>query len=190
MTVYEEHNTAPLNADDLNIRRAFEADPQDGFRRLVERYSQPLYWHIRRMVVSHDDADDALQETFIRAWKNISSFRWESGLHSWLLKIATNESLRLINRRKLQPAALLESETRHAAASHVDFDNEVAVNFQRAIQTLPEKQRIVFLLRYYDEKEFGEIASIAEMSEDSARVNYSHAKKRIKEFMTENIIGS
>jgi len=161
--------------------------PKDGFRQLVATYERPLYWHIRRMVVSHDDAADVLQETFIRAWRNMDALKAASSLRCWLLKIATNESLRLLDLRKRHPQELLEGHDA-AVAAYIDYDNALAVALQRAIVSLPKAQSIVFTLRYYDELDYSEIAEIADMSVESARTNYVYAKKRIKEYIRTNVI--
>ena len=177
-----------MEIDDSKIREALQRDEQAGFRLLVMQFQQPLYWHIRRMVVSHDDANDVLQETFIRVYRSMKSFRWESSLKVWLFRIATNESLRLIKSRKITAMDILDSNNSGQAAAYVNYDSEMEINFQRAVQSLPEKQRVVFNLRYYDEMEYSDIEKVADIDAGSAKVDYFHAKRKIKEFMTKNMI--
>ena len=142
--------------DDSYISGLIKTEPATGFRLLVEKYSSKLYWHIRRMVVIHDDADDALQNTFISCWKNIGSFRNESSLYTWLYSIATNEALMIIRKRnRLSELSIDDLPALFSVANEGDtyFDGDEAETLlQNAILTLPEKQKAVFLLRYYDEK--------------------------------------
>jgi len=176
-----------MRYDDNNIYKVLDDDAKAGFRLIVEEYKQPLYWHLRRLLVSHDDTDDALQETFVRAWRKLSDFKRESSLRSWLFRIATNEALRVIEQKKRQPLEMLTQEHIGQQNSYIDYDDEMLTNFQCAIQQLPEKQRVVFNLRYYDEMDYDEIAEVAGMTENSAKVNFSIAKNKVKDFMTKNI---
>lgn len=132
---------------------------------IVDGYFQQLiYWHIRRLVVSHEDTEDILQEVFIRIFRYLNQFREESTLSTWIYRIATNECLRFLNSHREQ--AVSAEEVREElmeklmACDYVDYENEMGVKFQKAILTLPEKQRIVFNLRYYDELEYDEISRI------------------------------
>ena len=133
------------------------------FTRLVREYQEPLYWQIRRMVVVHDDADDVLQNTFIKAWSAIDSFRGESRLQTWLFRIAINESLNYLNKKK-QVLSLDQTDGSLAdmLASDSYFDgDEVQRQFQTAINTLPEKQRLVFNLKYFDEMKYDTVSRMA-----------------------------
>lgn len=177
-----------MNED--RIRETCLKDPERGFRLLVEKFQSPVYWHIRRMVVSHEDAEDVSQETFIRIFRHMEDFRNESSLQTWIYRIATNECLRLLNRRKEE---MVSSEEVHAdlmnklmASEYVDYDNAMEVKFQQAILRLPEKQRLVFNLRYYDELKYEEISRITDTKVDTLKANYHFAKEKIKEYMINN----
>jgi RNA polymerase sigma-70 factor (ECF subfamily) len=175
---------------DKEIIRLLETDVNRGFRLLVETYSKRLYWHIRRMVILHEDADDALQNTFINAWKNIGNFRNESALYTWLYTIATNESLTLINKRKRNSALSLDDIGSYLANSlegSTWFNgDEAQIKLQNAILQLPEKQRIVFNLRYFDEMPYEEMSKVLGTSEGALKASYHHAVKKIEEMLGMN----
>ena len=172
------------------IRETYMTDPESGFRMLVEKFQSPMYWHIRRMIVSHDDAEDVLQETFIKIFRHLDDFRAESSLSTWIYRIATNECIRFLNRRKEQAVSTEEVQeelmNKLMASEYVDYDNAMEVKFQQAILTLPEKQRLVFNLRYYDELKYEEISRITDTKVETLKANYYFAKEKIKEYMTNN----
>lgn len=172
------------------IRETYMTDPESGFRMLVEKFQSPMYWHIRRMVVSHEDAEDVLQETFIKIFRHLDDFRAESSLSTWVYRIATNECIRFLNRRKELLVSTEEVQedlmNRLMASEYVDYDNAMEVKFQQAILTLPEKQRLVFNLRYYDELKYEEISRITDTKVETLKANYYFAKEKIKEYMTNN----
>ncbi|MBR3858355.1 MAG: sigma-70 family RNA polymerase sigma factor [Bacteroidaceae bacterium] len=158
------------------------------FTRLVREYQEPLYWQIRRMVVVHDDADDVLQNTFIKAWSAIDSFRGESRLQTWLFRIAINESLNYLNKKK-QVLSLDQTDGSLAdmLASDSYFDgDEVQRQFQTAINTLPEKQRLVFNLKYFDEMKYEDMSSLLGTSIGALKASYHHAVKKISAFFDDN----
>lgn len=158
------------------------------FTRLVREYQEPLYWQIRRMVVVHDDADDVLQNTFIKAWSAIDSFRGESRLQTWLFRIAINESLNYLNKKK-QVLSLDQADGSLAdmLASDSYFDgDEVQRQFQTAINTLPEKQRLVFNLKYFDEMKYEDMSSLLGTSIGALKASYHHAVKKISAFFDDN----
>ena len=172
------------------IRETCQADPERGFRMLVEKYQRSISWHIRRMVVSHEDAEDVLQETFIRIFKYLNEFRADSSLSTWIYRIATNECYRFLDKKK---EILVSTEEIQAdlmnklmTSEYVDYDNEMEVKFQQAILTLPEKQRLVFNLRYYDELSYEEICQITDTKVDTLKANYHFAKEKIKKYMINN----
>jgi RNA polymerase sigma factor (sigma-70 family) len=172
---------------DKEIIELLRKDANRGFRLLVESYSKRLYWHIRRLVILHEDADDALQNTFINAWKKIGEFRNESALYTWLYTIATNESLTLINKRKRYSAVSID-EIGNYLANSVEgstwFDgDEAQIKLQNAILQLPEKQRIVFNLRYFDEMPYEEMSKVLNTSEGALKASYHHAVKKIEEIL-------
>jgi RNA polymerase sigma-70 factor (ECF subfamily) len=155
----------------------------------VERYSSKLYWHIRRIVILHEDADDALQNTFINAWRNIDNFRNESSIYTWLYAIATNESLAIINKRKKNAAVPIDDLGSYFANSQEGstwFDgDEAQIKLQNAILRLPEKQRIVFNLKYFNDMTYEEMSKILDTSVGALKASYHHAVKKI-----ENIISN
>ena len=170
------------------IRSLCESDMKRGFKLLMDSFQKPIYYYIRRLLVSHEDAQDALQETFIKVYRNWSQFRGQSALSTWIYKIATNESLRILENRKRSADLTVEGSSEGlmdqlAATEYVDYENEMVVKFQAAVLTLPEKQRLVFNLRYYDELEYEEIAKILDSNVSTLKVNYHYAKEKIKEYI-------
>ena len=175
-----------INED--KIRQVYASDPKKGFKMLMDKFQEPIYYYIRRLVVSHEDAEDVLQEVFIRVFRHIDQFREESSLSTWMYRIATNESLRLLNSRKDEGVVSAEDVREELmgklkASDYIDYENELAVKFQEAILSLPEKQRLVFNLRYYDELEYEEIARVLDSKVDTLKVNYHYAKEKIKEYI-------
>ena len=171
------------------IREACASNRERGFKMLMDSFQVPIYNYIRRLVVSHEDAEDVLQEVFIRVFRHIDQFREESSLSTWIYRIATNESLRLLNGRKDEGVVSAEDVQEELmgklkASDYIDYENELAVKFQEAILSLPEKQRLVFNLRYYDELEYEEIARVLDSKVDTLKVNYHYAKEKIKEIAT------
>jgi RNA polymerase sigma-70 factor (ECF subfamily) len=169
---------------EYNISDLLKTDLNKGFRLVVEKYSSKLYWHIRRLVIIHEDADDALQNTFVNAWRSIGDFRSESSLYTWLYTIATNEALTLINKRKRNSAVSIEDlggyfESSHEGSTWFDGD-EAQIKLQNAILKLPEKQRIVFNLKYFDEMTYEEMSKVLNTSEGALKASYHHAVKKIE----------
>jgi RNA polymerase sigma-70 factor (ECF subfamily) len=177
-----------MNED--KIRETYMTDPERGFRLLMEKFQSPMYWNIRRMVVSHEDAEDVLQETFIKVFRHLDDFRAESSLSTWIYRIATNECIRFLNRKKEETVSTEEMQAelmnKLMASEYVDYDNAMEVKFQQAILTLPEKQRLVFNLRYYDDLKYEEISRITDTKVETLKANYYFAKEKIKEYMTHN----
>ena len=157
------------------------------FTQLVKKYQERLYWHIRRMVVTHEDTDDILQNVFIKVWKNLGDFREEANLYTWLYRIATNETLTWIEQQKKRSSISL-SDTENPWVNKLEaqkgFDaNKLEWRLQQAIQGLPEKQRIVFNLRYYDELPYEEMAKVLDTSVGSLKASYHHAVKKVEAFL-------
>jgi len=160
------------------------------FKQLVQRYQKPLYYHIRNIVLNHDDADDVLQNTFIKVFSNIGNFKGDSKLYSWMFRIATNESLTFIEQRAkkqgisnivVQQKAILNLE------SDVYFEgNEIQLQLQKAIATLPEKQQLVFKMKYFEEMKYENISEILDTSVGGLKANYHHAVKKIEEYLKNN----
>ena len=173
---------------DRNILELLETDINKGFSLIVERYSTKLYWHIRRLVILHEDADDALQNTFLNAWRKIENFRNESSLYTWLYAIATNEALTLINKRARNSAISLDNLGSYFANSREGstwFDaDEAQTKLQNAILQLPEKQRIVFNLKYYDDMTYEDMSKVLKTSVGALKASYHHAVKKIENIIT------
>jgi len=173
---------------DRDIQKLLETNIDQGFRLVVGKYSTRLYWHIRRLVILHEDADDALQNTFINAWRNISNFRSESSLYTWLYAIATNEALALIYKRTRNSAVSLDdlgSWFANSTEGSTWFDgDEAQLKLQNAILKLPEKQRIVFNLKYFDEMTYEEMSIVLKTSVGALKASYHHAVKKIENILT------
>lgn len=160
---------------------------EKGFTMIVKKYQEKLYWHIRRMVISHEDADDVLQNMFIKVWNNLDSFREDAQLYTWLYRIATNECLTFLEQQKRRASvSLSDVETglsnKLCAERHFDA-NKLEWKLQQAILSLPEKQRLVFNLRYYDEMPYEEMSRVLETSEGALKASYHHAVKKVEEFI-------
>jgi RNA polymerase sigma-70 factor (ECF subfamily) len=155
-----------------------------GFRLLIAEYKERLYWHIRRLVLVHSDADDVLQNTFIKIYKGIAHFEGKSKLYTWLYRIATNEAITFLQSQARQKTDSLDvSETSLTARLKADawFDgDDIQVRLQKAISQLPEKQKIVFNLRYYDEMPYEEMANLLNTSVGALKASYHHAAKKIE----------
>lgn len=163
-----------------------DSKPQ-AFDKLVKSYQEMLYYHIRRMVVDHDDADDVLQNAFLKAWRYIDRFRGDASLKTWLYRIATNEALSFLEskrRRQHQDIEDLQNDLRHSLGGgrYISGD-EMLQKLHEAILLLPEKQQLVFNMRYFDEMKYHEIAGVLETSEGGLKANYHHAVKKIEKYL-------
>ncbi len=161
---------------------------QQAFAELLRLYSEPLYWHLRRMVVVHEDVEDILQEAFVKAYNSVDRFEGRSSLKTWLYRIATNEALRHLQSRKRHFSGSEDNTLveRFAAEQGVDFDS-VEAQLQRSILALPEKQRLVFNLRYYDEMSYQQIAEVTGQSVATLKTNYHYAAERVKDLILNDI---
>jgi RNA polymerase sigma-70 factor (ECF subfamily) len=170
-----------------DIKRVIRTDAEKAFRMIIDAYGSKLYWHIRRIVIIHEDADDALQNTFINAWRNIASFRFESSLLTWLWSIATNEALSLLRKRERQSAVSLDDVDAIFAQSvegNSYFDgDDASVRLQNAILKLPLKQRAVFNMKYFDEMSYEEMSGVTGTSVGALKASYHHAVKKIEQFL-------
>ncbi len=158
------------------------------FNLLIRKYQQKLYWHIRRIVIDHDDADDVIQNTFIKVWNGLDKFNGESQLYTWLYRIATNESLTFLKQKKLRAGVSLDS-VEYGLANGLTDDNyfsgdEIQKKLQNAILTLPEKQRLVFNMKYYEEMKYDEMSEVLGTSVGALKASYHHAVKKIEEYIT------
>ena len=160
---------------------------EKAYTSVIKIYQEKLYWHIRRLVVDHDDANDVLQNVFIRVWNALENFREDSQLYTWLYRIATNESLTFIENQKKRAAVSLsdvETGLSNKVVADKHFDPEkLEWKLQLAIQQLPEKQRVVFSLRYYDEMPYEEMSRVLETSEGALKASYHHAVKKIEDYI-------
>jgi len=175
--------------DDLSILSMFRIPEsrEKAFGILIRKYQEKLYWHIRRMVVEHEDANDVLQNLFIKVWKGLDHFREDSQLYTWLYKIATNESLTFLQQKKKRSTESVDGYgldlTENIKADKYFDEKKAEWKLQLAIQQLPEKQRIVFSLRYYDEMPYETMSRVLETSEGALKASYHHAVKKIEEFI-------
>lgn len=178
--------------EDLKLLEAFkvEATKERAYTAIIKKYQERLYWHIRRMVVSHDDTDDILQNVFIKVWNYLGNFRAESNLYTWLYRIATNETYTFLNREKKRRSISIDDEDiglENTLKAESGFDvNEIEWKLQLAIQSLPEKQRMVFTLRYYDEMPYAEMSEVLDTSTGALKASYHHAVKKVEDFLKNN----
>lgn len=160
---------------------------ESAFTAIVRKYQQKLYWHVRRMVVEHEDSNDILQQVFIKMWNSLEDFRGDANLYTWLYRIATNETLTWLEKEKRRKAVSLDSDeglmTEKLEAQQGFDSNKLEWKLQQAIQSLPEKQKVVFSLRYYDEMPYEEMASVLNTSEGALKASYHHAVKKVETFI-------
>ena len=175
--------------DDHELLQQFKdpATKEKGFTGIIKKYQEKLYWHIRRMVVVHEDADDVLQNMFIKVWNALDNFREDSQLYTWMYRIATNESLTFLEQQKKRTTVSLsdvENGLSNKLRADKNFDGQkVEWKLQLAMQELPEKQRVVFNLRYYDEMPYQEMSIVLETSEGALKASYHHAVKKIENYI-------
>ena len=162
---------------------------EEGFRMLMKEYGHALYWHIRRIVIGHDDAEDVLQETCIKVFNSIHTYRGDGSLATWLYRIATNEALQHLRRQThlFQHIDSLSDTLVEKLQAEVPLDgNELEIMLQKALLTLPTQQRIAFNLRYYDELSYEDIAAITGKTVQTLKTNYHYATQRIKNYIKEH----
>lgn len=169
-------------------------DPEkrnNAFEMLIKKYQQKIYWHIRKMVIDHDDADDVLQETFIKVWQGLQNFRGDAQLYTWIYRIATNESLNFLQKKRRQNHVPIENEDSNdllnTLESSVSQDyisgDDIQLKLQKALLQLPDKQRLVFNMKYYDDMKYDDIAEITGTSVGALKASYHLAVKKIEEFL-------
>jgi RNA polymerase sigma factor (sigma-70 family) len=175
--------------DDRELLEQFKNDAlkERAFTAIIKKYQEKLYWHIRRLVITHEDADDVLQNVFIKCWKGLAGFKENSQLYTWLYRIATNESLTYLEQQKKRVSLSLdESESGLGNTLKADpgFDSaRLEWKLQLAIQQLPDKQRVVFNLRYFDEMPYEEMSKVLETSVGALKASYHHAAKKIEDYI-------
>ncbi len=176
-------------AEDNELLYQFKnsANKELAFTAIVKKYQEKLYWHIRRMIIDHDDTNDVLQNMFVKVWKGLANFREDSQLYTWLYRIATNECLSFLEQRKRKATEHfddIESGLSNTIKADSNFDaNKLEWKLQLAIQQLPERQRLVFNLRYYDEMPYEEMSRILDTSEGALKASYHHAAKKIEAYI-------
>jgi RNA polymerase sigma-70 factor, ECF subfamily len=152
---------------------------------MIRKYQKRLYWHIRKIVIDHDDTDDVLQNTFIKAWKGMGDFKEESKLYTWLYRIATSDSVSFLRQKKNHASidSIEDYLSKNLESDTFFKGDEIQMKLQKAVLTLPEKQRIVFNMRYYDETSYDMMAEILETSSGALRASYHLAAKKVEEYL-------
>lgn len=180
------------NVPDKELLEKFR-DPDsrnDAFDLLVKKYQERIYFHIRRMVIDHDDANDVVQNVFIKVWQNLSKFREDSNFYTWLYRIATNESITFLKRKKNKyflPIDDLSQQLSAPIESGRNYDgDEIQDKLQKAVLTLPTKQRLIFNMKYYEELKYDEISEILGTSVGALKASYHHAVKKIEKYLKEH----
>lgn len=166
-----------------------EKSREKGVRLMMDAYQSRLYWHIRRIIVDHNFAQDVLQDTFIKAYQNFHQFKQDSQLYTWLYRIATNESLQQLNKLKRMqktdedPDYYLQNMVADNAAPNAE---DIQILLQKAIHSLPEKQKLVFTMRYYDDLPYEDLSKILDMSVGTLKTNYHYAKQKVEDYIKQN----
>ena len=179
-----------MQVEDSEILKKFaqENTRDEAFRMLLSNYQQKIYWHIRRMVISHDDTDDLVQDVFLKVWKSLSNFRNDSQLYTWLYRIATNESITFLKRKKIRNSVSIDDDDgknmvkKLAESPYFDGD-KAQMKLQKALLTLPEKQRLVFNMKYFDDLKYEDISEILGTSVGALKASFHIAVKKIEHIL-------
>ncbi|UEG51966.1 sigma-70 family RNA polymerase sigma factor [Mucilaginibacter daejeonensis] len=167
-----------------------ERTRNEAFNLLLKKYQQKIYWHVRRMVIDHDDADDLVQDIFIKVWKNLPGFRNDAQLYTWMYRIATNECITFLNKKKQKNNIPLDDVSYELAESLADSTylsgDKVQLKLQQALLTLPDKQRLVFNMKYYDDLKYEEMSEILGTSVGALKASFHLAVKKIEAYLTSN----
>lgn len=179
------------NSDNQLLEMFHQSDnPDYAFNLIVRKYQEKVYWHVRRMVIDHEDANDLVQDIFIKVWKSLKGFRGESGLYTWLYRIATNETISFLNKKKRRyflPWQDIENILGDKLESDSYFNgDQVQKKLQKAILSLPDKQKLVFNMKYYDEMKYEEMSQILDTSVGALKASYHHAVKKIEDYLKDN----
>ncbi|RAJ28613.1 RNA polymerase sigma factor [Pedobacter cryoconitis] len=173
--------------DEILAKFSVERTRNEAFNLLISKYQEKTYWHIRRLVIDHDDADDLVQEVFIKVWKNLSKFRSDSKLYTWIYRIATNDCITFLNKKKQRnniPLDDVSAELSESLVASSYFNGDkIQMKLQQALLTLPEKQRLIFNMKYYDELKYEEISEILGTSVGALKASFHIAVKKIEVFM-------
>ena len=178
-----------IQVEDAEILRKFQDDKtrNEAFNLLLKKYQQKIYWHVRRMVIDHDDADDIVQDVFVKVWKNLPGFRSDSQLYTWMYRIATNECITFLNRKKMKNNIPLDDVAYDLSESLADstyFNGDKAqLKLQQALLTLPEKQRLVFNMKYFDDMKYEEMSEVLGTSVGALKASFHLAVKKIEAFL-------
>lgn len=179
--------TKPVEDTEILQKFLQESTREEAFNLLLKKYQQKIYWHIRRMVINHDDADDLVQDVFIKIWKNLAGFRNDAQLYTWMYRIATNECITFLNRKKLKNNVPFDDVSYELSESLVDsayFSGDQAqLKLQKALLTLPDKQKLVFNMKYYDDLKYDEISEILGTSVGALKASFHLAVKKIEAFL-------
>ncbi len=184
--LYIQNNPKQMTRhSDSDILTALNRSPEEGFVVLLEQFQEPIYWYIRRLVVGHHDSEDVTQEVFVRIFRGLPHFKGGSSLTTWVYRIATNEALRWLKRNRSRGGEFLQAckVAGRPQEPHINFEDMEAVVLQRAITSLPPKQRVVFNLCYYDELSYEQVATIVGGRPSAAKANFHLAKKSIREYL-------
>jgi len=176
-----------LEDQELIEKLAREDTRNFAFNQLVRKYQERIYWHVRKMVLDHDDSDDVVQEVFIKVWKNLHSFRQDAQLFTWIYRIATNECLNFLKKKK-RVSIMSLTDYQDILVSKLDMSvqmdgDAIEIKLQKALLTLPDKQRLVFNMKYFEDMKYDEIAEITGTSVGGLKASYHHAVKKIEEFI-------
>ena len=178
-----------MHLEDQDILTLFSSKGKEqiAFSHLVKKYQEQIYWHIRKMVINHEDADDVTQNTFIKIWKGLPKFKKESNLFTWMYRIATNETLNFIQSNKKKVAQSIDDIQVESQNNGIFFSgDEIEAKLYKALGTLPEKQRVVFNMKYFEELKYTEIAEILGGTVGSLKASYHHAQKKIEAYLMRN----
>ncbi len=179
-----------LNEKELIANLKSDGNREKAFQQLVKTYQERLYWHIRKIVMNHDDADDILQNVYLKVWKNVDGFREDSSLFTWIFRIATNESLSHLQKQRRHSEVSMNDISDYLSdslESDVYFDgDEIQKKLQQAIILLPEKQRIVFNMKYFDEIKYEEMSDILQTSVGALKASFHFAVKKIEDYLSKD----
>lgn len=182
-----EEQTSPT--DDLELVRQFKDERTRNYalHLIIKKYEQKVYWHIRKILIDHDDTDDALQTTFIKVWENLANFREDSKLYTWIYRIATNEALALLKKKRTKfflPIVDVEAELSSKIDNGDSYSgDEIERKLQKALLKLPEKQRVVFNMKYFDDMKYEDMSEVLGTSVGALKASYHHAVKKIEKFL-------
>lgn len=185
-------NYLVMHPDDREILTMINTRQHEAaFSCIVKKYKQRLYWHLRKMVIIHEDADDLLQNSFIKVWQNLDKFRGDSSLYTWLYRIATNEALNFLNKKRAElmnsPEDLESALSGHLSGDPLFTGDEIEARLQKSVLTLPDKQRLVFNMKYYDNMKYEEMAEILNTSVGALKASYFHAVRKIEALIEQEL---